>query len=269
MTGIDERFELALNTARQAGVLALDYFRDFAALTVQSKGIQDMASEADLATETLIRNAVERDFPQDGFLGEETSASFRSVAGEGTWIVDPIDGTQPFINGIPSWCISIAYVEDHHLRLGVVYDPVAGELFAARHGKGAQLNGKALRASRAGSLADGLVSVGYSNRVKPEDTLLPLTRLMHAHGMYHRNGSGALSLAYVAAGRLIGYFEPHMNSWDFAAGALIVREAGGRTNDCLPSAQAIVDGGLMLAAAAGVYDELERIVVGATSVANA
>jgi myo-inositol-1(or 4)-monophosphatase len=119
-----------------------------------------------------------------------------------------------------------------------------------------------MQASRATSLADGLVSVGYSNRVKPEATLLPLTRLMHNHGMYHRNGSGALSLSYVGAGRLIGYFEPHMNSWDFAAGALIVREAGGRTNDCLPNAQTIVDGGLMLAAAAGVYDQLELIVKG-------
>ncbi|HKX55655.1 MAG TPA: inositol monophosphatase family protein, partial [Xanthomonadales bacterium] len=81
-------------------------------------------------------------------------------------------------------------------------------------------------------------------------------------GMYHRNGSGALSLAYVAAGRLIGYFEPHMNSWDFAAGALLVREAGGRTNDCLPSAQTMIEGSLMLAATAAVYDELEQVVSG-------
>jgi len=260
MTDIDERFELAMNTAREAGVLALAYFRDFAALTIQSKGVQDMASEADLATENLIRQAVESRFPQDAFLGEETSASFRSETGKGTWIVDPIDGTQPFINGIPSWCIAIAYVEDHHIRLGVVYDPVHDELFAAQQGKGAWLNGKPMRTAKANSLRDGLVCVGYSNRVPPEAVLEPLTRMLHNHGMYHRNGSGALSLAYVGAGRLIGYFEPHMNSWDFVAGALIVRESGGRTNDCLPNAQTVIDGGLMLAAAAGVYDELERVV---------
>lgn len=245
-----------------AGEGALRYFRDFAALTVHSKGVQDMASEADLATEQLIQTAVEGQFPEDAFLGEETSDCFAIQPGKGTWIVDPIDGTQPFINGIPSWCISISYVEEHHIRIGVVYDPVHDELFAAQQGKGAWINGKPMRTADASSLQDGLVCVGFSNRVPPEAVLGPLTRLLHSKGMYHRNGSGALSLAYVAAGRLIGYFEPHMNSWDFAAGALLVREAGGRTNDCLPNPQAMVDGGLMLAATADVYDELEQVVKG-------
>lgn len=262
MSALEQRFTFAQAIAREAGVLALDYFRNFAALTVHSKGVQDMASEADLATEVLIRKGVEAQFPQDAFLGEETSDTFRIEPGKGTWIVDPIDGTQPFINGIPSWCIAIAFVEDHHIRIGVVYDPVHDEMFAAQEGKGAWLNGKALRTAEANSLRDGLVCVGFSNRVPPEAVLEPLTRMLHRKGMYHRNGSGALSLAYVAAGRLIGYFEPHMNSWDFAAGALLVREAGGRTNDCLPSAQAMIDGGLMLAATAAVYDELEQVVRG-------
>lgn len=261
---VDRRFEVAQEIAREAGALALGYFRDFAALTVHSKGVQDMASEADLATELVIRRAVEREFPEDAFLGEESSDTFRIQPGKGTWIVDPIDGTQPFINGIPSWCISIAFVEEHHIRLGIVYDPVHDELFAAQEGKGAWLNGKPMRTAVADSLLDGLVCVGFSNRVPPEAVLEPLTRMLHRKGMYHRNGSGALSLAYVAAGRLIGYFEPHMNSWDFAAGALLVREAGGRTNDCLPSPQAMVDGGLMLAATAAVYNELEQVVTGQT-----
>ena len=264
---LDERFEFAQAIAREAGAGALRYFRDFAALTVHSKGVQDMASEADLATERLIRSAVEQRFSGDAFLGEETSDQFRLEPGEGpqpgTWIVDPIDGTQPFVNGIPSWCISIAYVEGHEIRIGVVYDPVHDELFAAQRGRGAMLNGRPIQVASATGLRDGLVCVGFSNRVPPEAVLEPLTRMLQAHGMYHRNGSGALSLAYVAAGRLIGYFEPHMNSWDFAAGALLVREAGGRTNDCLPSEQAMIDGGLMLAGAPGVFAELERCVGGA------
>lgn len=262
MNSIDERFDFACDTAREAGALALGYFRDFAALTVHSKGVQDMASEADINTENLIRAAVAKAFPEDAFLGEESCDSFRIQPGKGTWIVDPIDGTQPFVNGIPSWCISIAYVEDHHIRLGVVYSPPSDELFAAQHEKGASLNGKAIQAASATSLKEGLVCVGYSNRVKPEATLAPLARLMHANGMYHRNGSGALSLAYVGAGRLIGYFEPHMCAWDFAAGALIVSEAGGQTNNCLPNAQAMIDGSLMVAAADRVFDELSAVVSG-------
>ncbi len=257
---IDRRLEFACDVARDAGALALRYFSDLASLNVESKGVQDMVSDADINTENLIRNAVAGQFPDDAFLGEESVAAFQVEKDKGTWIVDPIDGTQPFVNGIRSWCISIAFVEGHDIRLGVIFDPNTDELFAARSGNGATLNGQEIRCSQAGSLSDGLVSVGFSNRVQPEDTLGPLERLMRSDGMYHRSGCGALSLAYVAAGRLIGYFEPHMNSWDFSAGALLVREAGGKTNDCLPNEAALLDGGIVIAACANVYAHLEAIV---------
>lgn len=259
---MDERFRFACKTAKAAGKLALSYFNDLESLTVHSKGVQDMASEADVNTETLIRKALQDQYPDDVFLGEESCDSFVVRPGAGTWIVDPIDGTQPFVNGIRSWCISIAYVESAHFRIGVVYDPNTDELFAAQEGKGSSLNGVPIHTSKATSVLDGLVSVGYSNRVTPEDTLGPLGRLLRANGMYHRSGSGALSLAYVAAGRLIGYFEPHMNSWDFSAGALLVREAGGKTNDCLPDEATYIDGRVIIASAAGVYDELEALIQG-------
>ena len=260
MSAIDERFEFACTTIREAGALALGYFKNFENLDVKSKGVQDMASEADVETEKLIERAITSNFGDDAFLGEENPESFVYRPGKGTWIIDPVDGTQPFVNGIASWCVSIAFVEEGQFSFGIVYDPNLDELFAAKAGCGATLNGRAIKASRATSLADGLVSVGFSNRVQPEDTLGPLTRLINANGMYHRSGSGALSLAYVAAGRLIGYFEPHMNSWDFAASALIVQEAGGVINDCLPDEQTMIKGSLVLAAAPGVYDELDRIV---------
>jgi myo-inositol-1(or 4)-monophosphatase len=261
MSDIDQRFEFACETARKAGALALRYFHDLGSLTVRSKGVQDMASEADVNTEALIRREVAEHFTDDAFLGEESSGAFVPIAGEGTWIVDPIDGTQPFINGIRSWCISIAYYENNQIRIGVVYDPTSDELFAAQDGRGATLNGRPIQAANANTVQEGLVSVGFSNRVQPEDTLGPLERLMRAGGMFHRSGSGALSLSYVAAGRLIGYFEPHMNSWDFAAGALLVREAGGRTNDCLPNESVMIDGGMIIAGGAGVYGELERLIL--------
>jgi len=262
MSSIDERFEFACATIKEAGALALGYFENFETLEVRSKGVQDMASAADVATEKLIERAVASSFGNDAFLGEESADSFVLQPGKGTWIIDPIDGTQPFVSGIASWCVSIAFVADNRIQLGTVYDPNCDELFAAKLGGGATMNGRTIKASTATSLLDGLVSVGYSNRVKPEDTLGPLTRLMNANGMYHRSGSGALSLAYVAAGRLIGYFEPHMNSWDFAASALIIREAGGVINDCLPDEQTMIKGGLVLAAAPAVYDELTRVLLG-------
>jgi myo-inositol-1(or 4)-monophosphatase len=260
MSSIDERFEFACEVIRDAGALALGYFRNFESLEVKSKGVQDMASEADVETEKLIERAIKGRFGEDAFLGEENPESFVPKPGKGTWIIDPVDGTQPFVNGISSWCVSIAFVEENRFVFGVVYDPNLDELFAAKAGCGATLNGRPISASSATSLLDGLVSVGYSNRVKPEDTLGPLTRLMNANGMYHRSGSGALSLAYVAAGRLIGYFEPHMNSWYFAACVLIIKEAGGLINDCLPDEEALIKGSLVLAAAPGVYDELNRVV---------
>jgi len=260
---IDERYAFACAEIREAGALALDYFRRFETLDVKSKGVQDMASEADIETQKLLEAAITNSFPNDAFLGEENPESFLPDPQKGTWIVDPVDGTQPFVNGIPSWCVSIAYVEGTAFKIGVVFDPVNDELFAAKAGCGATLNGRVISASGAVGLEEGLVSVGFSNRVSPDDTLGPLTRLVHRKGMYHRSGSGALSLAYVAAGRLIGYFEPHMNSWDFAASALIIKEAGGVINDCLPNEEALIKGGLVLAAAPGVFDELHDVVFGA------
>lgn len=262
MPTIDQRYDFACSAIKDAGALALDYFRRFETLDVKSKGVQDMASEADIETQKLLEAALMTAFPDDAFLGEEDPEAFVSDPDKGTWIIDPIDGTQPFVNGIPSWCVSIAYVEGITFKIGVVFDPVNDELFAAKAGEGATLNGRAISASSVVGLEEGLVGVGFSNRVSPEDTLRPLTRLLHRSGMYHRNGSGALSLAYVAAGRLIGYFEPHMNSWDFAASALIIKEAGGVINDCLPNDEALATGSLVLAAAPGIYDALNDVVFG-------
>ena len=262
MDADDKRLEFACDTARRAGVLALKYFSDLGALTVRNKGVQDMATEADVNTEAIIREAISAAYPDDAFLGEESSDSFAITGAPGTWVVDPIDGTQPFLCGMRTWCISIAYYAAGQVQLGVVYDPSNDEMFAARRGQGMTLNGRPVQAADVSSLGEGLVGVGYSTRVTPEDTLEPLSRLLHANGMYHRSGSGALSLAYVAAGRLIGYFEPHMCAWDMAAGACLVREAGGRTNDCLPDNQSLVDGNLIVAGAAGIYDQLKSLVDG-------
>ncbi|ALS97582.1 inositol monophosphatase family protein [Lacimicrobium alkaliphilum] len=262
MSNLEKRIRFASDLARKAGRLALDYYKDIGALTVVSKGVQDMATEADINTENLIRQAIEEQYPQDAFFGEESNETYEPKAEGGVWVVDPIDGTQPFISSIPSWCISIAYIEDDSVRLGVIYDPCHDELFVAGKGMGAQNNGKAMSVSPATSFAEGLVSVGYSNRVSPDATLLPLARLMTENGMFHRSGSGALSLAYVAAGRLIGYFEPHMNVWDCAAGMLLIEEAGGRAINFFDNQDYLKKGGLVVGATKGVYPALLAIVEG-------
>ncbi len=259
---LEERLTTACGIAREAGVYAAGKFADLGSLTIHSKGIQDMATEADIETEALLRRSLTACYPEDAFLGEESCDGFTSEPGQGVWVVDPIDGTQPFISNITSWCIALAYVVENKTLIGVVYDPVRDEMFCARRGGGAQLNGRPLSVSAAQSLADGLVGLGYSNRVAPAAALGPMERLLAAQGMFHRCGSGALSLAYVAAGRLIGYYEPHMNAWDAVAGGLLVREAGGCSNPELEQNGVLDQGCPVLAAASGVYPALQDVVAG-------
>ncbi|QIB64279.1 inositol monophosphatase family protein [Kineobactrum salinum] len=256
---LDLRLATAVSVARSAGEFALACFADLGALNIRSKGVQDMATEADLRTEQLIREQLLQHYPDDGFLGEESCADYEVREGQGVWVVDPIDGTQPFVSNINSWCVILAYVEQDRTELAVIYDPNRDELFAARRGCGATVNGSPLATTEAMSLADGLVGIGYSTRVPPEAALAPMTRLLAADGMFHRCGSGGLSLAYVAAGRLLAYYEPHMNCWDSVAGALLVREAGGCTNAEVESVAVMQHGSAVLAAGKGIYAALEVV----------
>jgi myo-inositol-1(or 4)-monophosphatase len=224
------RLAAAEAVAREAGALALRYYRGREALVVERKGPQDIVSEADREVERLVAARLAVLYPRDGLLGEETG---HSPGADGTWVVDPIDGTWCFLNGIGSWCVALAYVRGAEIETAVVFDPSSGEMFKARRGGGASLDGRPIRVATAGSLGDGTVSVGYSLRVGPERVHGMIGRLLADGGVYHRHGSGALGLAWTACGRLIGYVEAHMNSWDALAGLLLVREAGGFTNDFL------------------------------------
>jgi myo-inositol-1(or 4)-monophosphatase len=161
------RFEFALALIKDAGALAHSYFKKRGELTIKSKGAQDMASEADLNTELLIRGRLAEQFPQDAFLGEETGLSIFET-GQGIWVVDPIDGTQPFVSGMSSWCVSIAFVKDGALQFGMVYAPVRDELFAGGVGFPATLNGKRVERHPGKSVKEGITGVGYSMRIAPE-----------------------------------------------------------------------------------------------------
>jgi len=251
-----QRLELARQVARSSGALALAYYAARDELEVNSKGLQDRVTKADREVERHIFQKITEVFPNDGFLGEEmVSGEAVNLVDEGTWVVDPIDGTDCFIYGIPCWCISIAWIKNAEVRLGVIYDPLHDEMYSAAPGHGAQLNGKQLQISNATELSDGITGVGYSTRVAPIASIEPLQRLLENGGMFNRCGSGALSLAWVAAGRFIGYYEPHINSWDCLAGIALVREAGGWVNDFL-AGDGLTQGNPIIAAAPGVVDKI-------------
>ncbi|ODN71096.1 inositol monophosphatase family protein [Methylobrevis pamukkalensis] len=255
---IDRRFAVASAVAREAGALALDYFRKLDSLTIKVKGLQDLASEADVETELLIRRRLSEAFPEDAFLGEETGMSDFSPE-QGIWVVDPIDGTQPFICGMSAWCVSIAYLRAGRIEIGLVYAPVRDEFFAVGGDGRATLNGRPMSVSTAAGLDAGMTSLGYSTRVGPKPLIPALSRLLEAGGMYHREGSGALGLCYVACGRLIGYVESHINSWDCLAGIALVNGAGGRTNDFLAN-DGLTRGNRLIAGPAPLYPALEAVL---------
>jgi myo-inositol-1(or 4)-monophosphatase len=254
MPSLDERFDFGLNLIREAGNRALDYFRRLETLHVRNKGPQDMASEADLNVELLIRNRLSERFPEDAFLGEETGRT-EFLPGQGIWVVDPVDGTQPFISGLTGWCVSIAFLLNGTLEIGFVSSPARDELFAGRRGAGATLNEKPIRISGATQLTEGIVAVGYSPRVKPEIFLAVFSRLLHQGAMFYRDGSGALALCYVACGRLIGYVEPHINSWDCLGALAIIEAAGGSISDFLAN-DGLWKGNRLIAGPPPIYSAL-------------
>jgi myo-inositol-1(or 4)-monophosphatase len=255
---LEARFTFGQSLIEEAGALALGYFRRLAELTVTGKGRQDMASEADVETELLIRRRLADRFPDDAFLGEETGRS--DVAGSrGIWVVDPIDGTQPFISGMTSWCVSLAFVLDGRLEMGFVTSPARDELFMGRRGERATLNGRPISVGTATRLDDGIVAVGYSPRIGADDILPMFERLLRQGGMFYRDGSGALALCYVACGRLIGYVEAHMNAWDCLGAFAVLEAAGGRCNDVL-AGDGLWKGGRIICGPPALYPALRALV---------
>jgi myo-inositol-1(or 4)-monophosphatase len=254
---INARFAFAHALAREAGAFALGFFQRRDELEITHKGMQDLVSQADVEVELLIRRRLAEAYPGDGFLGEETGgAGF--APGQGVWVVDPIDGTQPFVNGSPGWCVSIGFITDLHVRFGVVFAPVRDELFAGCEGLPATLNGRVIKPRAADSLKDGIISIGHSPKSDTRLFLNLFGRLIHAGAMYYREGSGALALCYVACGRLIGFIEIHIKPWDVLGAIAVLRSAGLRVNDFLAD-DGLRKGNVLIAGTEGVYVELAGI----------
>lgn len=252
---IASRAALASDLARRAGQMALAFYRSRTDLVVETKtGEMDLVTRADRAVEDLIRAEIAAAFPDDAILGEEGGA----VAGTSglTWVIDPIDGTVPFVMGLPHWCVVITLIQGQQTLLGVIDVPLADEHFIARAGQGFTLNGVASTLDPARRIDQSLVAIGASDRTGAEAAAGIVRGVMQAGGMFYRNGSGANMLANVAAGRLGGYVEDAMNPWDSLAGLLMIREARGITHP-YPADAAL---GLCLGAAPGVWDALRDIV---------
>jgi myo-inositol-1(or 4)-monophosphatase len=218
------------NLARQAGeIIRSGYnphsgFRD--TLHVEYKGAIDLVSEIDLQAEKLILDQIRTQFPGDSIVSEENGVEQNKDCC--VWYVDPLDGTINYIHGLPIFCVSLAYAENGELKLGVVYDPVHDECFMAEQGKGAFLNGAPIRASHASNLNESLLVTGFSYDIRKikVNNIDNFARFSIRARAVRRLGSAALDLCFVAAGRLDGFWELQLYPWDFAAGALIAKEAG-------------------------------------------
>ncbi len=248
------RLEAAKTIARDAGAMGLAFFQDISKLQISDKtSAHDMVSNADLEVETFVRARIAEAFPEDGIVGEEHGD--KASKSGWTWVIDPIDGTANFVRGIPQWCVILACVHEDETKVGVMFEPSYGEMFEASKDGGAFVNGTPMKTAQSGGLDDGSLGVGFNGRTQAGLVPALIADLTARGGVFFRNASGGLMLAYVAAGRLIGYTEPHMNAWDCLAGQLMIREAGGRTE--VQSADAMLaSGGRVIASTASIFDEL-------------
>ena len=252
----DDLLALATDLARRAGALALS-MREGIEVQETKSTPTDVVTAADAAGERLVVEGIRAARPGDGVLGEEGADDVGTPGVR--WVVDPVDGTVNFLYGIPQWAVSIAAEVDGEVVVGVVHDPAKDELWSAARGRGAALNGRPVRCSGATELSQALVATGFSYDARRRavqaqhlTTLLPRVRDIR------RIGAGALDLCAVAGGRVDGYYEQAMNPWDWAAGALVAREAGARVGGLDGRAES---SDLVLAAAPGVFDALHDLLV--------
>jgi myo-inositol-1(or 4)-monophosphatase len=251
---LELRRQAATGIAFEAGAIAMRYFTGAERLDVSMKGAQDWLTAGDGAVESHIRERLGAIFPGDAILGEEGGGT----AADALWIVDPIDGTANFAHGDRNWCVSIGFVHNNVPEIGIVHAPSLGEMFVARRGHGAALNGNPIEVAKTADLARASVEIGWSRR-RPQSAYLGLVeRCMTAGAAVRRSASGALGMAYVAAGRTDAYIELHINSWDVAAGYAIAREAGATLNDYF-TGDAIMRGNPILCAAPGIAARLKEI----------
>jgi myo-inositol-1(or 4)-monophosphatase len=255
---------VAAEIAREAGGLLREYYRT--GVETEYKGDVDLVTVADRASEALIKQRLSEHFPEHGIYGEEGTRE--RLTGEYRWYVDPLDGTTNFAHGFPSFCVvlglehrtpGLADDEDGEMVAGVTYDPLRDEMFTAERGKGCWLNGKRVHVSKAANLQESLTATGFpsSKRHRSPNVHFYYEITLRSHGV-RRAGSAALDLAYVACGRLDGYWEFNLNPWDTSAGYLLVEEAGGTVTH-FDGSRFTLDSREVLATNALIYEEMKDL----------
>jgi myo-inositol-1(or 4)-monophosphatase len=248
----------AVKAARKAGSIINRASLDVDLVKVASKGPSDFVTEVDRAAEQAIVDILLKAYPDHAILAEESGASGDS---EYTWIIDPLDGTTNFIHGFPQYAVSIALRHREHVTQAVVFDPTRNELFTASRGRGAFLNERRIRVSRRTKLSECLIGTGFPFRsFEHLDEYVRMFRSVTEHTAgIRRPGAAALDLAYVAAGRLDGFWEIGLSPWDMAAGSLLILEAGGLVSDFKGEA-AYLDEGRIVCGAPKIFPQLLGLV---------
>ena len=249
---------IAIRAARAGGAVIVRHVDRLDTVAVEEKSRNDFVSAVDRQAERVIVDTILRSYPKHAILAEEGGAS---GDGEYQWIIDPLDGTTNFLHGFPHFAVSVALRYRGHLDQAVIFDPLRQELFTASRGAGAQLDGKRIRVSRRGGLDGALLGTGFPFRELAHlDAFMgTLQAVIPRTAGVRRAGSAALDLAYVAAGRLDGFWEFGLAPWDLAAGVLLVREAGGIVTDP-DGGEGYMDSGDVVAAPPRVLRELVPLI---------
>ncbi len=245
---MEPMINIALRAARRAGENIVRASDQLDRVEVRAKGVNDFVTEVDIAAEKEIIYHLHKAYPGHAILGEETGLT-GDVEAEYRWVLDPLDGTTNFVRGIPHYAVSIACFHRGRVEHAVVLDPVRREEFTASRGRGAQLNGRRIRVSSITSLDGALLGTGIPFKNHCDDQLEPYARTLQVLAGQcagiRRAGAASLDLAYVAAGRLDAFWEIGLSEWDLAAGALLVREAGGLVTDIDGSDRYLASGNIV------------------------
>ena len=252
--------DIAVKAAREAGKIHLKYFQSDILVEEKTSSF-DLLTVADLESEKAVVSTIRENFPDHNFLAEESK--YEKTDSQFSWIIDPLDGTNNFVCGLPIFCVSIALAKGDDLLLGVVYDPTRDELFHAQKTKGAFLNGKPIKVTQQETLKQSLLITGfyYDRGKQMQRTLVNIQEFFSNRIVgLRRLGAAALDLCYIASGRASGFWEFKLSPWDFAAGKLLIEEAGGRISDKKGGKLSLYEPSYVVASNGKIHDQMLAII---------